>query len=171
MLKSTLLVTAALGFAISTASAQDFTAVSTIEKVVVVETADDETKTVEFVKADRVTPGDNLFYQIAYENGTEDAVEDVNLVMNVPAEVTYAENSAGVESSVGGNESFADAGISVLFSTDGGETFYPRGELSVSADGRQRVAVTEDITNIQFAFSEPIIAGASGTVSFSAVVR
>lgn len=171
MLRSTLLAASLLGFSVLPAFAQEFTAISTIEKVVASEAAEDGSIQVTFVKADRVAPGDDLFYEITFDNATSDAADDVKLVMDVPAEVTYRENSASVAGEDGISRSLADAGVSVMFSTDNGKSFSPRGSLTVSAAGQNREAVSEDITNIRFAFLEPISAGTNGSVSFSAVVR
>jgi len=123
--------------------------------------SEDGTVTVDLVKADRVLPGHNLYYQLAYDNPTTETVEDVNLVMNVPPEVTYEENSVDV----------SGKNVTVAFSTDGGQSFSPRGELKVSIGGQPRAAVSEDITNIRWTFVDPIAPNSEGTVGFKAVVR
>jgi len=160
MLRSTLIAAAMLGCVSGPAMAQEFTAVSTIDRMVETKNADGSV-TVEFVNADRVLPGHNLYYRLAYDNPTSDTVEDVNLVMNVPPEVTYAENSVDTN---GQN-------VTVAFSTDGGQSFSPRGELKVSVGGQPRAAVSEDITNIRWTFVDPIAPNSEGTVGFKAVVR
>lgn len=160
MLRSTLLAVLMFGPAIGVVHSQEFSAISTIDRMIETPNEDGTVK-VEFVKADRVTPGENLYYKLAYDNPTNDEITDVKLVMNVPPEVTYAENSASVE---GRN-------IEVSFSTDGGKTFAPRGELLVSLEGQPRRAVSEDITSIRWTFLDPILPNTEGTVGFQAIVR
>ena len=160
MLRSVLLATIILGASYTPVFAQEFTAVSTIERMISTENADG-TVTVEFIKADRVTPGENLYYQLAYNNASPENIEDASLVMNVPQEVIYSEHSADIE----GKD------VQVAFSTDGGQTYAPRGELKVTVGGQPRAAGSEDITNIRWTFNEPIAPGSEGLVGFTAVVR
>jgi len=160
MLRSTLIAVYLLGSVTGAAMAQEFTAVSTIDRMVETQN-EDGTVSVNYTSADRVTPGEKLYYKLAYDNPTAELVENVNLVMNVPSEVTYSENSVDVN---GKN-------IIVAFSTDGGESFAPRGELQVRVGGQPRVAVSEDITNIRWTFVDPILPNTDGTIGFKAVVR
>ena len=159
MIRLTSLAAAAALFAMP-ALAQDFTAVQTIEKMVVTQT-DAGDSDVEFVVADRVLPGDNLYYELSYKNDTPENADNVNLVMIVPPEVVYRENSATI----------ADATTRVDFSADGGATFFPRGELVVTQNGAQRPAISEEITHIRWSFGAPVASGAEGSVGFNAVVR
>ena len=160
MLRSTLIAVCLLGSVTGAAMAQEFTAVSTIDRMVETQN-EDGTVSVTFLSADRVTPGENLYYRLSYDNPTAEMVENVNLVMNVPSEVTYSENSVNVN---GQN-------IIVAFSTDGGQSFSPRGDLQVSANGQPRAAVSEDITNIRWTFVDPILPNTEGEIGFKAVVR
>ena len=160
MLRSALLATIILGSAYTPVFAQNFTATSTIERMVSTQN-EDGSITVDFIPADRVTPGEDLYYQLTYNNGTSENIQDASLVMNVPPEVTYSENSADLEGKR----------VQVAFSTDGGQTYAPRGELKVTIGGQPRAAVSEDITNIRWTFNEPIAPSAEGSVGFRAVVR
>ena len=160
MIRSTLTAMALIGLVAGTASARDFTAVQTIERMIPT-TQTDGTVTIEFQPADRVTPGDALYYSISYDNDTGQPVENIELVMIVPPEVVYAENSTQAD--------FAD--LSVAFSTDNGESFAPRGELKITQAGESRPAVSEEITHIRWTFDGVVAAGEQGTVGFQAVVR
>jgi len=160
MIRSTLIAATLLAGASMPAFAQEFTAVQTIEKMTRIQ-QEDGTVSVEFSAADRVVPGEDLYYQLTYDNATSDDADNVSLVMAVPAEVVYSENSVVSE----------DANASIAFSTDGGGSYAPRGELTVSQDGEPRPAVSQDITHIRWTFNEPIAAGNQGAVGFSAVVR
>jgi len=159
MIRSILLAGAMFGATLAPAMAQEFTAVQIVERAVVTGENEDGSAIVEYEKAERVTPGDALLYSLNFENGSPDAIENANLVMAVPAEVTYNENSAFGDNS------------SVDFSTDGGQSFAPRGALTVSADGNERAASSEDITHIRWSFSGTITPGSAGDVGYGAVVR
>ena len=152
------------------AVAGEFSAVSTIDKAVS-STNEDGSVSIEYVNADRVIPGDTLHCRIAYANETDEAVDEVDLVMNVPSEVIFSENSARLVGEAETLIPLADLGISVSFSTDNGTSFAPRGDLTVTVAGQDRSAVSEDITNVRFTFAEPIPAGQSGSVMFTAIVR
>ena len=170
MLKKILFAGVAIVLTATPAFADEFSAVSTIDKAVTVTDADGSVS-IKYVKADRVVPGDKLFYTISYSNTSPDAAENVELVMKVPAEVTYSENSAKAPDARISPSALANEDVSVSFSTDGGKSFAPRGDLTVSVSGQNRNAVSEDITNVRFSFSEPIPIGVTGTVGFSAIVR
>lgn len=158
MLRSILLAGALIGASLTPALAQDFTATQLVERMITDEN-DDGTVTVTFEEADRVQPGDALVYSLNFDNGSADTIENANLVMAVPEEVTYSENSAEGDDT------------SVAFSTDGGQSYAPRGELTVSSNGAFRSASSEDITHIRWTFTGKIIPGATGEVGYSAVVR
>lgn len=160
MIRSILILSLLLPGLAASAFAQEFTAVQTIEKMVRTQ-QEDGTVDVSFSSAERVLPGEDLFYQLAYDNGSEDEAENVSLVMAVPSEVVYSENSV----------TSGDMDTSIAFSTDGGVSYAPRGELTVSQDGNPRPAVSEDITHIRWNFNDPVAPGAAGSVGFSAVVR
>lgn len=160
MLRSTLIAAFLLGSVALPAIAQEFTAVSTIDRVITDEN-EDGTLTTEYIAADQVTPGENLLYRLNYDNASSASAENVSLVMNVPSEVIFTEDSA---------QSLNEE-ATVEFSTDGGESFAPRGELTVDDDGLGRIASAEDITNIRWTFTNDIPVGAKGTISFEAIVR
>jgi len=159
MFRSILLAGALCSAAILPAFAQEFTATQIVERAVITGEDADGSAIVEFQEADRVQPGDALLYKLNYTNGTADAIENAKLVMAVPSEVIYNENSA------------AGDNASVAFSTDGGQSFAPRGELTVSSEGNRRAATSEDITHIRWSFTGQIVPGEVGEVTYSAVVR
>ena len=157
MIRFALVSMAALG-AMALPAAASLTAEQTVQKVI--ETvAEDGSVTTELVIADVVAPGDTVVYGLTYANDSEDAAENVALTMPVPGEVSYIEGSATSE------------GTLVAFSVDGGETFTSRGDLSMTVDGAARPALAENITHIQWRFEDGIPAGASGEITFSAVLN
>lgn len=142
------------------ATAESFRAVSTIDRMIEKEDPDGSIR-LEFVKADRVIPGEDLFYQLIYDNASSETVEKASLVMNVPPEVIYSENSVVTDQKE----------IIVSYSADNGVSFSSREELKVTVEGKERQALSEDITNIRYAFRAPILPGEKGTVGFVAIVR
>ena len=160
MLRSTLIAGILFGSMAGTAIAQEFSAVLTIDRMIEKQNIDG-TVSVEFEEAERGVPGESFYHRLSYDNPTGNVIQNVNLVMNVPPEVTYSENSTDT----GGKN------VIVAFSTDGGASFSPRGELAVTIGGQPRPAVSEDITNIRWTFIDPILPNTKGTVGFTAVVR
>lgn len=160
MIRSTLFVAAIFGFSVTPALAQDFTAVQSINKVVITQNADAEPIT-DYVPVESAAPGEAIYYALNYDNGTADAAENVALVMAVPGEVVYTENSAKADI----------VPTTVSFSTDDGVSFAPRGDLTVTLDGAVQPAGSEDITHIRWSFSEAVAPGTQGRVGFEAVVQ
>jgi hypothetical protein len=103
-----------------------------------------------------VLPGTPLVISVTYKNGGARAA--TGFVINNPV-------SKGV-TFTGVAETWA------VVSIDGGKTF---GALTAlkgkNADGTSRAAVPQDVTAIRWTIPQPIAPGASGKVSFYAVVR
>ncbi|MEO0982780.1 MAG: hypothetical protein AAFX03_09035 [Pseudomonadota bacterium] len=140
------------------AAAEGMTAKQTVARLVVVET-DDGRKTSTLAPADKVAPGEEVVYAIDYRNTGSDAADNVSLVMPIPDEVVYVEDSAT-----------SGAGR-VEFSADNGGTFAPRDELIIGAGSRRHTALAEDITHVRWTFADAVAPGASGQVLFHAIVR
>lgn len=140
------------------AFADGLVATQSVERVIV-ETSADGKETVRFGPADRVSPGDEVFYNLDFTNQSAEAATNVQLVMPVPTEVAYIENSATGE------------GADIAFSIDGGKTFSQRGALKVSIDGQERLAKAEQITHIRWTFDSEIAPGAKGGVGYLAVLK
>lgn len=142
---------------VAPAYASGLTAQQNVLKIV--ETTDESGDTVKaLVPADKVAPGDTVVYSLKYANNAEEPAANVKLTMPVPGEVSYMENSATTD------------GVAVSFSVDEASNFSSRGDLTVSVDGEPREALSRDITHIRWVFEEPIAAGATGEVSFRAVL-
>jgi len=143
---------------ITAAEAGGMTAAQIVERQVVVESPDGATE-VTYEPAASAMPGDTIRYKMSYANAGTAAAENIVLVVPVPAEVRYIENSA------------SGSGASAAFSADGGKSFAPRGDLKVSVDGVVRAALAEEITHIRWSMQRPMAAAESGELSFEAVLR
>lgn len=149
---------AALTALAPSAAAEGLIATQTVERVIV-ETSADGKETVRFGPADRVAPGDEVFYNLDFMNESEEAATNVKFVMPVPAEVSYVENSA------------TGAGADIAFSIDGGKSFSQRGALKVTVDGEERLAKADQITHIRWSYAEDIAPGSKGGVGYLAVLK
>lgn len=158
MLRATLLALVVAGAGSLSAFANGLTANQVVERVTVtVDAAGNETRA--YAIAEEVSPGDEVRYSLAYTNTGSEGADAVNLIMPVPAAVTYIETSA------------TGRADDLTFSADGGKTFATRAALKAYDGDQERFATSADITHIKWAFSDPIAPAASGTVSFSAVLK
>lgn len=120
----------------------------------------DGSEKIEYVPADLVTPGETIVYALIFRNDQRTAAEDVVLVMPIPREVTYIEESA--------NNRLARPD----FSTDGGTTFSRRQFLTVrDADGSVRFAGADDLTHVRWVVRSPVAPGDVGQLWFRGVLK
>ncbi len=158
MSKSLFLCLAAVCFAAFPSFANGLSASQTIERRTVVEAPDGTVSTV-YIPAEQATPGDQVRYVMTYVNSGTQAAETVVLAVPVPDAIQYVENSATLADAI------------VAFSADGGKSFAPRGDLTVSVGGTKRIALSEEITHVRWTFTKPIAPGQSGSLSFEGVLR
>jgi len=144
--------------AISAVSAVAMTASQSVEVETVVQNPDG-TQTLVRAPADTVSPGSRVVYTVAYTNTDAEARSDLVFTMPVPDELTYIEGSAEL------------TGTAVTVSTDGGESFGPRGAAMIERDGTVQRAGPEDITHIRWNIAGPVASGASDKVAFKAVLN
>ncbi len=116
-------------------------------------------ETTERIKAEKVTPGEEVIYSLRFSNDGDAPAEAVILVMPVPSEVSY------VEGSVGGQTA------KITFSADGGQTYVARGRLTVSEDGEDRPAKSNEITHIKWSLVAAMPANETREVSYRAVLK
>ncbi|MEL6360437.1 MAG: hypothetical protein AAFR21_05085 [Pseudomonadota bacterium] len=135
----------------------EVTATQTVMKEVVENDASGK-QVITRVKAEKVTPGEEVIYRLDYSNSGPDAAENVKLVMPVPDVIDY------IEGSITGSE------IAAAFSADGGATFVARGRLLVDENGEQRPAKSADITHIQWVIPS-LEVGKSGSVSYRGILK
>lgn len=111
----------------------------------------------------KTMPGDVLIYTIAYSNAGQAPAVDARIVNPVPARtVLIPESAAGQDTTV-------------LFSTDGGETWQkPPVMMKSKRSGgvvESRPASPEQYTHIQWIVKKPVLPGQSGRVSFRTTVK
>ena len=150
-----LLVMAAIA---APAYASGLTATQSVQRMITIG-SEDGTEQVAFVSAEAVTPGERVLYTISYANEGDDPAANVKLVMPVPAEVAYVENSARGD------------GARIAYSVDGGQTFSPRGDLTITVDGESRMALAEEITHIRWTFTDAIEPGVTGDVGYVGLLK
>ena len=102
-----------------------------------------------------VVPGDKLIFATAYRNTGSAAVSNFVVTNPIPAGVALAQGDAPM------------ADVSV----DGGKTWGKLSALTVTGkDGVKRAAQSGDVTHIRWTLAS-VAPGASGTLSYHAVVR
>jgi len=103
----------------------------------------------------KVVPGDKLIFTTQYHNNSGKPVDSFVVTNPLPAGVAY----------------IAEGGDSALVSVDGGKTWGTLKALTMSdGKGGRRPAQDADVTQVRW--SIPAIApGASGSVSYHAIVR
>lgn len=102
-----------------------------------------------------VVPGDKLVFATAYRNTGATAVSNFVVTNPIPAGVALAQGDAPM------------ADVSV----DGGKTWGKLANLTVTGkDGVKRAAQSSDVTHIRWTLAS-VAPGASGTLTYRAVVR
>lgn len=102
-----------------------------------------------------VVPGDHLVFSTRYHNNTAGKVENIVVTNPIKPGIAYVSEGAGVSD----------------VSVDGGKTWGKLASLTV-ADGKggQRAAQATDVTHVRWVLAS-VAPGASGTISFNAIVR
>lgn len=124
---------------------------------VVVNAAGEEEK--RLVQAERVVPGETVFYTITFTNISDEVADNVVITNPIAENLTYVDGSAAGE------------GMKIQFSADGGETFAAIAELIVTEDGGTRPATAEDLTHVRWTMRNDLAAGAQGIARFAAILE
>ena len=153
-----ILTAIALSLLATTAMAQHLDVQTTVHKQeVVVNDAGEEEK--RLVEAEVVLPGETVFYTITFTNVSDDVADRVVITNPIAENLVYLEGSA------------FGAGMDIVFSVDGGETFAAANELTVTEDGETRAAKASDFTHVRWVMQNDLAAGAQGTARFAAVLE
>ncbi len=126
------------------------------QEVVTNEAGEAETR---LVTAERVAPGEQVFYTITFRNVSEEAADNVVITNPIASELTYVDGSA------------FGPGMDIQFSVDGGRNFAAAAELTVEEDGEPRAADVSDFTHVRWVMSGNLQAGAQGVARFAAVLN
>lgn len=130
-----------------------------VEKVVVTQSADGTT-TQQLLPAVAVMPGDEVVYTVTFKNASNRTADNVRITNPIPPNMHYVADTA------------FGPGSEVLYSIDGGTTFWRPNELFVTtSDGVRRQAVASDYTHIRWVLRSPLAPGAEGFARFRATVR
>ncbi len=112
------------------------------------------------VPADRVVPGDEVFYTLEIRNTGSKPLPPPTVDFAIPEHVRYIANSA------------VGAGAEVSYSVDGGNTFDRAENLSIVAvGGEARLATAADYTHIRWRLKHALNAKAMALARFRAVVQ
>jgi len=111
------------------------------------------------VPADRVVPGDEVFYTLEIRNTGGKPLPPPTVDFAIPEHVRYIADSA------------VGAGAEVSYSVDGGNTFDRAENLSIVAGGEARLAKAADYTHIRWRLKHALNATAMALARFRAVVK
>lgn len=158
---SVLLLSALLFAAAAQAAAPGSIKLQTIAQQAKVVVDKDGSKHTEIVPVGRVLPGTEVIYTIKYTNVGNKPTENVVVNDPVPEHMTYVDGSAGGENTV------------ITYSVDGGKHWSAMIEtLEIdSGNGTTRSATARDVTDIRWVVKGKLAAGASGQVTFRAVLQ
>jgi len=148
-----------LTFLAFTAAAQSHIDVQTTvqkEEVFLNDTGEEEKR---LVPAEKVLPGETVYYTITFTNTSDEVADNVVVTNPIAEELMYLDGSA------------FGPGMEIVFSVDGGETFAVADELNVTDNGETRAAEAKDFTHVRWVMQNDLAAGAQGTARFAAVLE
>jgi uncharacterized repeat protein (TIGR01451 family) len=112
------------------------------------------------VPADRVVPGDEVFYTLEIRNTGSRPLATPTVDFAIPEHMRYLANSA------------VGAGAEVSYSVDGGHTFErPENLMMAAGGGDPRLATAADYTHIRWRFKHSLKSKAMALARFRAVVK
>ena len=148
-----------LTFLTFTAAAQSHIDVQTTvqkEEVFLNDTGEEEKR---LVPAEKVLPGETVYYTITFTNTSDEVADNVVVTNPIAEELMYLDGSA------------FGPGMDIVFSVDGGETFAAANELNVTENGETRAAEAKDFTHVRWVMQNDLAAGAQGTARFAAILE
>ena len=115
---------------------------------------------IEFMRADQLHAGDEIFYTLRVRNNTNSMLQEPVIVKAVPRNTQYvAETASGPATAVD-------------YSVDGGRTFATPDQLFVRVEsGTLRPASVTDYTHIRWRMRHPLAPGATALLRFRAIFR
>ena len=149
---------ALLLLAISAAAQSHLDVQTTVHKEEVFVNAAGEEET-RLVTAERVVPGETVYYTITFTNISNDSADNVVITNPIAENLVYLDGSAAGE------------GMDIVFSADGGVNFAADTDLTVTDNGTSRPATAEDFTHVRWVMRNDLAAGAQGIARFAAVLE
>jgi uncharacterized repeat protein (TIGR01451 family) len=117
-------------------------------------------ETAKLVPADRVVPGDRVFYTLEVRNTDGAEIAAPAVTYPIPQHMQYVADSA------------VGPGAEVSFSVDGGRSFDSAENLRIrTPEGTLRAAVAADYTNIRWQLKKKLKGRAVAFVRFRALVK
>ena len=126
------------------------------EEVYVNEEGQSDTR---LVTAELVVPGETVFYTITFTNTGDEPADNIVITNPIENHRIYVDGSA------------FGPGTDTQFSVDGGQTFAPQSDLTVTENDITRAAESRDITHVRWLMKNNLAAGAQGTARFAVVVE
>ena len=118
---------------------------------------------VKLYPAGQVVPGDVMLYTITATNNGAAAADNIVITDAISEHMLYIADSAQ-SSALGKN-------TTITFSADGGKTFLPAGQLTVTDSNGTRPATTSDYTHIRWQLNFSLAPQKSAKVLFKARVK
>lgn len=131
---------------------------TTVQKEEVFVNAAGEKET-RLITAERVVPGETVFYTITFSNISDEVADNVVITNPLAKDLVYVDGSATGE------------GMDIQFSADDGKVFAAAAELTVTVDGETRPAKAEDFTHVRWVMRNDLAAGAQGVARFAAILE
>ncbi len=125
-----------------------------------VETVKNGKKEIKRTAVDKAVPGDDIVYTTTFKNLTGKPAGNIVINNPVPNDSVYKGGSA------------AGANTVITFSVDGGKQFAEADKLAVKGkDGKTRIALPTEYTNIRWTYKGELGVDKSGEVSFRATIK
>jgi uncharacterized repeat protein (TIGR01451 family) len=117
-------------------------------------------KSVERIPVRKAVPGSEVIYTTTFQNLMEKPIGNIVINNPIPNDSTYKVDSAFCKE------------CEILFSVDGGKSFATMDHLKVKgSDGKDRLALSSDYTNIRWSYLGQLMAGNSGELGFRVVIK
>jgi len=114
----------------------------------------------EFVRADQLQVGDEIFYTLRVRNVTDAPLSDVIVIRAIPRNTQYVEGSAVGPAAI------------VTVSIDGGASFSEPGSIELQvAPATLRPATSDDYTHLRWELRYPLASGATALLRFRGIFR
>jgi uncharacterized repeat protein (TIGR01451 family) len=132
---------------------------TTIVETLQVSSAGDAPTLRQYVPADRIRAGDQVYYTIRVTNPGREAVRDIVVTKRLPFGMQYVRGSAVGPATI------------VYFSVDSGESFAAAADLSVAIAGQpSRRAGPADYTHVRWVLQRPLPPRATALLRFRATL-